>query len=209
MRKRYGKTYRIAWRRRREGKTDYHARYRMLLSRRLRVVVRKSLRHIVIQFVKAEISGDKTLSYTHSQELKKYGWKYNCGNLPAAYLTGYLAGLKAKKKGISDGILDIGPQRSIYGGRLYVALRGLIDAGIDIPHNPDIFPSETRIMGQHIAEYAKLLAAKDQTLYKKQFGFYLKNKLKPEKITENFIQTLKRIAETFNADLPNWIEPGE
>ena len=205
MKKRFGKTYRVPWRRRREGKTDYYARYKMLLSRKIRAVVRKSLRHIIIQFAKGEIQGDRTLSYTHSRELRKYGWKYNCGNVPAAYLTGFLAGLKALKANINGAILDIGPQRSTYGGRLYAALKGLVDAGLKIPHNDKIFPSPERIAGKHIADFAKKLKEKDPSLYEKQFSFYLANKVLPENITKNFIDALKNIASEFGVEVPDWV----
>ncbi len=208
MRKKFGKAYRVAWRRRREGKTDYYARYRMLLSKKLRAVVRKSLRHIVVQFVKAEILGDRTLSYTKSTELRKYGWKYNCGNVPAAYLTGFLAGLKARKANIREAILDIGPQRSTYGGRLYAALKGLIDAGIEIPHNEKIFPSPERILGKHIEKYAQMLKDRSDR-YKIQFGDYLKRNADPEKISQNFIEVIKKIAKEYNSEIPTWLEKVE
>ena len=205
MRRRFGKAYRVAWRRRREGKTDYHARYRMLLSRKTRAVVRKSLRHIVVQFIDAKINGDVTLSFTKSTELRKYGWKYNCGNLPAAYLTGFLAGLKAKARGINDAILDIGAQRSTYGGRLYAALLGIRDAGIHIPHDEKILPSYERVLGKHIENYAKMLKLEDKDRYKLQFGGYIQRKTDPEKISENFLRVLKKIVEEYNATIPTWI----
>ncbi len=206
MKRRFGKTYRVPWRRRREGKTDYYARYKMLISKKIRAVVRKSLRHIIVQFAKGELLGDRTLSYTHSSELRKYGWKYNCGNLPAAYLTGFLAGLKAQRNNITEAILDIGPQRSTYGGRIYAALKGLIDSGIEIPHNEKIFPPPERIIGKHIAEFAEKLKKEDPKYYKKQFSFYLANKILPEDITKNFFDVLKRIVKEFDASVPDWIK---
>jgi len=209
MRRKQGRAYRIPWRRRREGKTDYYARYKMLLSGKTRAVIRKSLRHLIVQFVEADIKGDKTLSFTTSMELKKYGWKYNCGNIPAAYLTGFLAGLKAKHSKINKAILDIGPQRSTYGCRLYAALKGLIDTGIEIPHNEEIFPSNERILGKHIEEYAELLKKQDTESYKKQFSKYLANKVLPEEISKNFLETIKNIAKEFNTEIPSWIEESE
>ena len=205
MPRRHGKTYRVAWRRRREGRTDYYARYRMLLSGKIRAVVRKSLRHIVVQFVRAEINGDRTLSYTKSTELRKYGWKYGCGNTPAAYLTGFLAGLKALNANITEAILDIGPQRSTYGGRLYAALKGIIDAGVRIPHDEKIFPSPDRILGKHIENYANMLKDNKEK-YQRQFRGYIKAKIDPTKISENFMEVLEKIANTFQVEKPNWVE---
>lgn len=204
--KRFGKTYKVPWRRRREGKTDYRARYRMLLSRKIRAVVRKSLKHIIVQFVEGAIPGDRTLSYTHSSELRKYGWKYGCGNIPAAYLTGFLAGLKAQRVNISEAILDIGPQRSTRGSRLYAALKGLIDAGMQIPHNSEIFPTVERIAGKHIAEFSKKLKKSDPERYNRQFSLYLANNIKPEEITRNFTEVLSKIAKDYGVSTPDWIK---
>lgn len=208
-RKKFGKTYRVPWRRRREGRTDYHARYKMLLSGKIRAVVRKSLRHIVVQFVKAEIGGDKTLSFTKSTELRKYGWEYNCGNIPAAYLTGFLAGLKAIRNNINEAILDIGPQRSTKGGRIYAALKGILDVGVWIPHSEEILPSPERLLGKHIEHFATELKERDIDYYSKQFNQYISKKLDPAKISEQFIMVIKNIAKDFNAKIPDWIREVE
>ncbi|MCR8432865.1 MAG: 50S ribosomal protein L18 [Crenarchaeota archaeon] len=204
--KKFGKAYKVPWRRRREGKTDYRARYKMLLSRKIRAVVRKSLRNVIVQFAEGAILGDRTLSYTHSSELRRYGWKYSCGNVPAAYLTGFLAGLKARKANINEAILDIGPQRSTRGNRLYAALKGLIDSGVQIPYDPDILPSAERIVGKHIAEFSRRLKEKDPKRYDRQFSFYLANGIRPEEITNNFIEVLSKIAKEYNTSLPDWIK---
>lgn len=208
-RKKFGKTYRVPWRRRREGKTDYHARYKMLLSGKIRAVVRKSLRHIIVQFVDAKIDGDKTLSFTKSIELRKYGWEYNCGNAPAAYLTGFLAGLKAVRNNINEAILDIGPQRSTKSGRIYAALKGIVDAGVWIPHNEEIFPTPERLLGKHIEHFAKKLKEKNIDRYNRQFSQYISKKLDPTKISEQFITVIKNIAKDFNTKIPNWLEAVE
>ncbi|MHA1213880.1 MAG: 50S ribosomal protein L18 [Candidatus Hodarchaeales archaeon] len=171
--------YRVPFRRRREGKTNYHLRRRLVQSRRTRVVIRVSNAHTLVQFVKAKISGDLTLSATHSRELKKYKWTGATSNLPSAYLVGYLAGKKAKKTGIESAILDIGIIPPVYGSRVFAALKGLIDAEIDIPHSDKIFPTESRLNGEHIADYAKILKEKDEEAYKKQFSKYIKLKLNP------------------------------
>jgi large subunit ribosomal protein L18 len=83
-------------RRRREGKTNYHARLKLVLSGKKRLVVRASLHSIVVQVVDASLKGDKILVSAHSRQLQKYGWKYNPGNVPSAYLVGYLCGMRAK-----------------------------------------------------------------------------------------------------------------
>lgn len=205
----FGPRYKVPFRRRREGRTDYRARYKMLLSNKIRVVVRKSKRNITIQFIKAELGGDKTLSTTRSLELKKYGWSFNGGNIPAAYLTGYLAGLKAMRLGITEAILDIGPQRSTKGNRLYATLKGLVDAGINIPYSEDILPTVDRLQGYHIADYSRKLKESDQDVFNKQFGGYIKAGLNPEEIPLKFKDVLNNIAKEFNVTPPTFKESEE
>jgi large subunit ribosomal protein L18 len=89
----HGPKYRLAFRRRREGKTNYHKRLKLLKSRKLRVVIRVSNNHVTVQVVESQMGGDKIMVSSFSKELsKKYGWNAHTGNIPAAYLTGYLAG---------------------------------------------------------------------------------------------------------------------
>ena len=88
--------YRVPFRRRREGKTNYHLRRRLVRGKTTRAVVRLTNNHCIVQFVDAEIHGDKTLSSTHSRELQTYKWLGSTSNVPSAYLTGYLAGVKAQ-----------------------------------------------------------------------------------------------------------------
>src|SRR5512136_1398260 len=99
----YGSRYRVPLRRRREKKTDYQARKGFVVSGRPRLVARSSLKNTVAQIVSAKPNGDIVLASAHSRELvNKYGWKGATGNVPAAYLTGLLCGLKAKKNGVSE-----------------------------------------------------------------------------------------------------------
>ncbi len=144
--------YRVKMRRRREGKTDYRKRLAYLKSGKPRAVVRKSLRYITVQIVEYHEDGDRILVGVNSRKLKDYGWNGSFKNTPAAYLTGYLAGKMALKKGIEEAILDIGLQRPVKGSRVFAALKGMLDAGLSIPHGDGIFPSEERIKGLHISE---------------------------------------------------------
>jgi large subunit ribosomal protein L18 len=152
--------YIVPHRRRREGKTNYRKRLKLLKSGKIRVVVRKSLKHMRVQFIEYRPHGDHTIVQAFSKELARYGWDRYCGNVPAAYLTGFLAGMKALKAGIKEGILDIGLQTSTRGGRIYAALKGVLDAGIHVPHSPEILPSEDRIYGKHIDESLEELVKK-------------------------------------------------
>lgn len=150
-----GPRYKVPFRRRREGRTDYHQRLRLLLSEENRVVVRKSTRHIQVQLVAPKPEGDITLSSAISTELKKYGYEGATGNTTAAYLTGLLFGLRALDEEYESGVLDIGLAASSAGSRVYAVLKGIIDAGMDVPHNPSVFPSNERIRGEHVAEYVE------------------------------------------------------
>ncbi len=77
------------------------------------------------------------------------------GNLPGAYLTGLLCGVMVRKGGVKSAVLDTGLQASTKGSRIYGALKGALDAGLEIPHSPDVLPSEERVRGIHIEKYAE------------------------------------------------------
>jgi len=145
-----GKIYRLSFRRRREGKTNYRSRLALLKSRKNRVVVRKTCHNIRGQVIQYTPQGDKILVNAISSELKKYGWDSHGTNAPASYLTGFLLGKRAKAKGIKEGVLDIGLHAPSKGANIFCTLNGMLDAGIKIPHGKDILPSEDRIKGVHI-----------------------------------------------------------
>ncbi|RLG74638.1 MAG: 50S ribosomal protein L18 [Thermoprotei archaeon] len=194
-----GPRYRVKYRRRREGKTNYYKRYRMVLSKKLRLVARRTLRYIIAQIIKFAPQGDLVLTSAHSIELKKlYGWKAATDNTPAAYLTGLLVGLRAREKGITEAILDIGLHRATKGARIFAVLKGALDAGLKIPHNPKILPSEDRIKGEHIAKWAKTLHEENPDFYMKHFSQYLKNKLSPEELPKHFEEVKLKILEQYS-----------
>jgi len=148
-------TYRMPLKRRREGKTDYRQRVKLLLSKKPRLVVRKSLKYITAQIVEFSERGDKVIASAHSKNLKKLGWNFACDNLPAAYLTGLMIGKKALEKNVNEAILDIGLHASTKGNRIYAVVKGALDAGLKIPCAEEMLPSEERIFGYHIAKNEK------------------------------------------------------
>jgi len=135
-------------RRRLEGKTDYKARLALLKSNKPRLVVRKTNRYIIAQLVKTEIAQDSILAGFSSKDLLTKGWpKELSGSLKsraAAYLTGFALANKIKGK-IKEAILDIGMNRNIQKSRIYAVLKGALDAGINIPHNPEALPSDEEL----------------------------------------------------------------
>lgn len=143
--------YTLPKRRRRKGKTDYRKRLKLLLSRKHRLVVRRSNKYIWAQIIEYSSKGDITLVSAHSKELEKYGWKYGKKNLPASYLVGLLIGKRSLEKGIKEAILDIGLYRNCYGSRLYSLAKGAIDAGLNINVGEVALPKEERIKGRHIS----------------------------------------------------------
>jgi large subunit ribosomal protein L18 len=111
---------------------------------------------------------------------------------------GFLAGLKAKDIGVADAILDIGHNPPIYGSRIFAALKGIIDSGVDVPHSDKIFPTENRLNGTHIADFAKLLKETDEESFDKQFSGYITQKIDPLKIPHIFEKTKQEIQDKYS-----------
>lgn len=149
-----GPRFFVPFRRRREGKTDYYKRGKLIVAEQPRMVVRKTNRHIIVQMIYAEMEGDKTLVTANSAELLEFGYKGSTSNTPAAYLTGMLFAVKALNTGHPAAILDIGLNRATYGARVFAALKGAVEAGLDIPYGEEILPTDERVKGAHIAVYA-------------------------------------------------------
>ena len=145
-----GPRYKVAFRRRRELRTDYYTRKKLLTARETRAVVRRSNKNITVQFADFAMEGDKIIASATTQELKAMGWEYSCSSIPAAYLVGYLAGKRAVKEGIEYAVLDIGMQKVQHGGVLFATVAGMTDAGLEVPHSEDVLPDEDRLKGKHI-----------------------------------------------------------
>jgi len=144
----------VPFRRRREGKTDYYRRSKLVVAESPRMVVRKTNSHIIIQLVLAGMGGDFTLVSANSRELVSYGYKGALSNTPASYLTGALFAVRALNADQEHAILDIGLNRATLGARVFAALKGAVDAGLDIPYGESVIPPEERLKGAHIAKYA-------------------------------------------------------
>ncbi|MFP3164531.1 50S ribosomal protein L18 [Acidianus ambivalens] len=188
-----GPNYKVKPRRRREGKTNYYKRYVYVLSRAIRLVVRLTNEYVIVSVMKFDPKGDITIASAHSIELvKKYGWKGDTNNTPAAYLTGFLAGLRAKKAGIESAVADIGLFTPTKGARVFYAIKGALDAGLKVPMG-DIELDENRIKGVHISEYAKKLEAENPEKFNKLFSRYLSRGLNPKDLPSHFEEVLNKI----------------
>ncbi len=142
--------FNLPFRRRRQLKTDYKKRLTLLKSREPRLVVRKSNANTVVQIIEYRPDGDVILAQGSTAQLADLGWKASAGNVPAAYLAGYLAGIRAKQAGVTNVIADLGMQKPFHGGRLFAAIKGAIDAGLTVPASESAFPAEDRLTGAHI-----------------------------------------------------------
>jgi large subunit ribosomal protein L18 len=191
-----GPRYRVPFRRRREGKTNYRARRALVLSRVPRLVVRLSLKNALVQVIEAEAIGDKVVVSSHSKELSKYGWLGSCGNITAAYLTGLLCGFKAMVNDVDKVFLDIGLHIPSKGTRVFAALKGVIDAGVEVSHSEDVLPDEDRISGKHIADYAGQLSSEPE-VYGEMFSKYLSRGVRPEDLSEHFSAVKAKIVSSF------------
>ncbi len=204
----YFKRYQVKFRRRREGKTDYRARKRLITqdknkynAPKYRLVVRLSNRYVTVQVVYATMVGDRTICQAHSTELPRYGMPTGLKNYAAAYCTGLLCARRLLSKlGLSEiytgqdeatgevvktgdkkkeyfvdevddekrpfrALLDVGIRSTTTGSRVFAAMKGATDGGLDIPHSEKRFPGydrdtkefdaeihHDRIYGLHVAE---------------------------------------------------------
>jgi large subunit ribosomal protein L5e len=249
--KQYFKTFQVKYRRRREGKTDYRQRHKLITqdknkykSPKYRLVVRFSNRYVLCQIVYAEIVGDKVLCSAHSKELSKYNLRVGLKNYAAAYCTGLLLarrllrqlGLDEAYEGVEEvtgekivtkvdgrkyyveeldddrrpfrALLDVGTQNTSTGARVFGAMKGASDGGLDIPHNEKRFPgysrdtnefdAEThrdRIMGVHVADYMREMEEDDEEMFQKHFSQYLANGIDADDIEEMYEKVHAAIRE--------------
>lgn len=143
-------------RRRRENKTNYSKRLKLLKSDRPRLVMRKSNAYVSVQYTLSNDAQDAIKFGLTSKALLKYGWPENfkgsLKSVSAAYLTGYLTAKKILKEKLETPIVDFGMQRVLYKTKIFGFLKGLIDAGLDVSCPEEAFPEEERIEGKNLKE---------------------------------------------------------
>jgi len=231
--KAYFKRYQVKFRRRREGKTDYYARKRLVVqdknkynTPKYRMIVRSSNTDICCQIAYARIQGDIIICAAYSHELPRYGIKVGLTNYAAAYCTGLLLARRVLQKFNLDSVyegntnvdgsmfcvedqdsgpgafracLDVGLARTSTGAKVFAALKGAVDGGLDIPHSEKRFPgydSESKelnadvhrehIFGLHVANYMTSLQEEDEEAYKKHFSRFIKNGVTPGNMEEMY-----------------------
>jgi len=238
--KAYFKRYQVQYRRRREGKTDYRARKRLVAqdknkynSPKYRLVVRLSNKDITCQIAYAKLEGDFILAAAYSHELKRYGMSVGLTNYAAAYATGLLFArrlltnlkLADKYQGntkvdgndynveeLADGpnpfraYLDVGLARTTTGSKVFAALKGACDGGLEVPHSASRFVGYSKeekalkadvlrkhIFGGHVGDYMKILREQNSSKYQKHFADYVKAGIKPEEIEAKWAAVHKAI----------------
>jgi len=221
--KAYFKRFQVKFRRRREAKTDYYARKRLIIqdknkykTPKYRFVVRFTNADIIAQIFSADLTHDVCVAAAYAHELGRYGLKGGFTNYAASYATGLLLARRVNAKfGLKyegnkevtgedynvehedeDGpapfraLLDVGLARTTTGARIFGALKGATDGGLDVPHNERRFPGSSKdadsgewkfdpevhkkyIFGGHIADYMRKLQEENEDGYKRQFGRYV------------------------------------
>jgi large subunit ribosomal protein L5e len=232
--KAYFKRFQVKFRRRRECKTDYYARQRLITqdknkykTPKYRFVVRVSNKDITCQIISADLTHDVCVASAYSHELKRYGITLGLTNYAAAYATGLLLARRVNAKyglayeGITEtdgsyepiehdeegaapfkALLDVGLRRTVTGCRLFGALKGCSDGGLEVPHNDRRFPGTTKdgkdyiadpekhreyITARHVGEYMEHLMEEDEEAYKVQFGRYIAAGIGPDDLEDIYV----------------------
>jgi len=218
--KAYFKRYQVKFKRRRQGKTDYHARKRLTVqdknkynTPKYRLIVRFTNKDIICQIAYSRIEGDVVVAAAYAHELPRFGVKGGLTNYAAAYCTGLLLARRHLKKlkldetykGLEEAngaeyyvekegdnaapfrcVLDVGLARTSTGAKIFAAMKGVADGGIDVPHSETRFfgydsenkkydaeAHRARIFGSHVADYMKTLKDEDEDAYKRQFSKFI------------------------------------
>jgi large subunit ribosomal protein L18 len=140
MTKAEGPSFKIYFRRRREGKTNFAKRLALVKSGRTRMVVRRSNQNILVQFIDFDPKGDKTLLTVSGTHLaKQFKWPSK-RNVWTAYLAGLMAGKLAQKKGVKDFVLDMGMYMPSKGSVVFAAQKGAADSGLKTSFDKEKVP---------------------------------------------------------------------
>ncbi|CAF1390005.1 unnamed protein product [Rotaria magnacalcarata] len=184
-----------------------------------RLIVRFTNKDIICQIAYARIEGDYVVASAYAHELPRYGVKLGLTNYAAAYCTGLLLARRTLQKYKLDDVykgataitgaafeneavegqkrpfrcyLDVGLARTTTGAKVFGALKGAVDGGLDIPHSTRRFPGYSRegkkfdaevhrqhIFGLHVANYMTSLKEENADLYAKQFSRFVKAGVEP------------------------------
>ncbi|KAF5805123.1 putative ribosomal protein L5 eukaryotic/L18 archaeal [Helianthus annuus] len=221
----YFKRFQVKFKRRRQGKIDYCARVRLLNqdkdkynTPKYRYVVRFSNKDITAQIISATIVGDIVLASAYAHELPHYGLKVGLTNYVAAYCTGLLLARRVGEDySVEPGesrrpfraLLDVGLIQTTTGNRVFGALKGALDGGLDIPHSEKRFAGFDKdgksldadvhrkyIYGGHVATYMNTLMEDEPEKYQTHFSDYIKAGVEPDNLEEIY----KKVHAAIRAD---------
>merc|ERR1711934_199609 len=242
--KAYYKRFQVKYKRRREGKTDYYARKRLVTqdknkfgTPKYRFVVRFTNKDIICQVVSAKIKGDITHCAAYAHELPKYGLKVGLTNYSAAYCVGLLCARRLLKKynldekfvgeeevtaefeddkvapedeeeelGAFRALLDVGLKRTTLGSKIFSAMKGAFDGGLEIPHSNKKFygydadekeynaeAHKERILGGHVSSYMEALNEEEPEEYEKKFAKYVEHGVDADGMEDMYLAVHKAI----------------
>jgi large subunit ribosomal protein L5e len=96
-------------------------------------------------------------------------------------------------------LLDVGLRRTTTGSRVFAALKGAVDGGMNVPHSETRFVGydaeegklnsevlRKHIFGGHVADWMKQLKTDDFEGYKRHFSKYIEAKINPEDIEKKW-----------------------
>ena len=192
-------------------------------------------RFVICQIIRAEIIGDKIITHATSEELPRYGLKVGLKNYAAAYCTGLLCarrtlqkmGLDETYEGVGDEVdgevfnqeadgdmrpftanLDVGIKSTTTGARIFAALKGAVDGGLNVPHSEKRFVGydreekkynaedmKDRIFGEHVAEYMRYLMEEDADKYKTHFSKFIEEEVEADGLEDLYTSVHEAIRE--------------
>jgi large subunit ribosomal protein L18 len=179
----------------RNGRTNYRKRAALLLSRRRFVTITVSDENVQAQIAYPMAKGDVTITSSHSRELTRFGWNGSLNSLPACYLTGLLLGKKSLRKDLDEAVLYTG--KNPFTSRVAACLKGIIDSGMKVPASDSSFPPEERLVGNHIAEYARILQDENKDAYNNRFSRLIANNFDPTQYS-SYVHKVKDTIATSN-----------
>lgn len=105
-------------------------------------------------------------------------------------------------------LLDVGVKATTTGSRVFGALKGAADGGLDIPHSEKRFPGydrdakeydaemhQERIFGGHVGDYMEYLEEEDNAKYLTHFSEYVKRELGHEDLEDHYKEVHEKIRE--------------
>merc|ERR1712023_602799 len=154
--KAYYKRFQVKYKRRREGKTDYYARKRLVTqdknkfgTPKYRFVVRFTNKDIICQVVSSKIKGDICHCAAYCvgllcarRLLQKYGLdeKFEgTEEVTAEFEDCFVIGEDEDGPSAFHALLDVGLKRTTLGSKIFAAMKGAFDGGLEIPHNEKKF----------------------------------------------------------------------